>query len=225
MHLSLFVHLICWQFLVQALLHLAHISHDSPHSDSNEHIRTLCLQSLSHFCLQRPDIFLTDKYLKYFGWMMHDKSPSVRHAALSGLLAPFLAVRQLAEGTSSRDHGMTDKIDLSSMEHVIAKFLRRIAESVVDVDGEVQEVAIELMLELLKGGFLDEVEDDGLWNLVNCRALAKDAVSDFVCFSVATGLCLDVDTTSDFYLTTLSCAVSQRTQERFELRPRAIGAL
>ena len=102
----------------------------------------------------------------------------MRYAALSGLLAPFTAVRGLAEGTL-RENGMTDKIDLTAMEHVIAKFLRRIAESVVDVDGEVQEVAIELMLELLKGGFLDEVEDDGLWNLVNCRALAKDAVSDF----------------------------------------------
>jgi hypothetical protein len=72
---------------------------------------------------------------------------------------------------------MIDKIDLSSMEHVVAKFLKRIAESVIDVDGKVQEVAMELMLELLKGGFLDDVEDDELWNLVNCRALAPDAVS------------------------------------------------
>ena len=56
---------------------------------------------------------------------------------------------------------MVDKIDLSSMEHVVAKFLRRIAESVVDVDGDVQEKAIELMLQLLKSGFLDDVGDDG----------------------------------------------------------------
>ena len=153
-------------------------------SDSNEHIRTLCLQSLSRFSLQRPDIFLTDKYLKYFGWMMHDKSAFVRSAALSGLLAPFVAVRRLAEGKSrgnGDEHLMIDKIDLSSMEHVIAKFLKRIAESVIDLDGNVQEVAIELMLELLKGGFLDDVEDDGMWNLVNHRALATDAVSTQIC--------------------------------------------
>ena len=49
--------------------------------------------------------------------------------------------------------------------------------SVVNVDGDVQEKAIELMLQLLKSGFLDDVGDDGLWNLMNCRALAADAVS------------------------------------------------
>jgi hypothetical protein len=116
--------------------------------------------------------------------MMHDKSPHVRSAALAGLLAPFAAVKRLAEGKpqeSGDEHLMIDKIDLSGMEHVVAKFLRRIAECVVDVDGKAQEVAMELMLELLKGGFLDDVEDDGLWNLVNCRALAADAVSEAAC--------------------------------------------
>eukprot|EP00804_Cyclotella_cryptica_P015054 CCRYP_000638-RD/>CCRYP_000638-RD protein AED:0.18 eAED:0.18 QI:0/0.75/0.6/1/0.75/0.6/5/233/1090 len=116
--------------------------------------------------------------LLYFGWMLHDKSPHVRSAALSGLLAPFRAVKRLAEGKpreSGDEHLMIEKIDLSAMEHVVSKFLKRIAESVIDVDGEVQEVAMELMLELLKGGFLDDVEDDELWNLVNCRALATDA--------------------------------------------------
>ena len=119
---------------------------------------------------------------------MHDKSPIVRTAVISGLLAPFAAVSRLAEGKSNEicgdDHLMIDKIDLSSMEHVVAKFLRRIAESVVDVDGDVQEKAIELMLQLLKGGFLDDVEDDALWNLVNCRALATDAVSWMRCQSL-----------------------------------------
>jgi hypothetical protein len=146
--------------------------------------------------------------------MMHDKSPSVRCAALDGLLAPFLAVRRLTmEGGGN---GMAEKIDLSSMEHVIAKFLKRIAESVVDVDGGVQEVAMELMLELLKGGFLDDVEEDGLWNLVNCRALAVDAVSDVVNASEIDGW------------GTLIChffAVSQGTLAGIELCPRAIGTV
>lgn len=111
---------------------------------------------------------------------------------------------------------MAEKIDLSSMEHVIAKFLKRIAESVVDVDGGVQEVAMELMLELLKGGFLDDVEEDGLWNLVNCRALAVDAVSDAVNVCGIDGL------------DTLIChffVVSQGTQAGIELRPRTIGTV
>lgn len=111
---------------------------------------------------------------------MSDKSPFVRSASISGLLSPFTAVRRLAEGKSKEsgdEHLMVDKIDLSAMEHVVAKFLKRIADSVLDVDEDVQEVAIELMLDLLKAGFLDDVEDDDLWNQVNCRALAKNAVS------------------------------------------------
>ena len=68
------------------------------HSDSNEHIRTMCISSLSRMTLQRPDIFLTDKYLKYFGWMMHNKDPLVRGAALDGLLKPFHTVQITVEG-------------------------------------------------------------------------------------------------------------------------------
>ena len=142
----------------------------------------MCIASLSRMTLQRPDIFLTDKYLKYFGWMMHDKSEHVRVASLSGLLAPFQAVHDAASGKARKameEHWMIDKIDLSNMEHVIAKFLPRIAEGVIDVKSEVQEVAMSLMLVLLKDGFLDEVNDDKLWNQVNLRALARDAVSNF----------------------------------------------
>ena len=71
---------------------------------------------------------------------------------------------------------MIDKIDLASLEHVVGKFLPRIADAVIDVKPEVQEVAMSLMLMLLKDGFLDEVNDDKLWNQVNLRALARDAV-------------------------------------------------
>ena len=145
--------------------------------DSNEHIRALCQSSLSRLTLQRPDIFLNDKYLKYFGWMLHDKDSRVRHAALNGLLKPFQAVNDLAEGNvkaAGGEHLMTGKIDLGVMENVIAKFLSRIVDSVIDPAGECQEAAMSLMLVLLKGGFLDDVNDDNLWDQTNQRCLDKN---------------------------------------------------
>jgi len=129
--------------------------------------------------LQRPDMFLTDKYLKYFGWMMHDKDHRVRRAALGGLLAPFRAVQDAAEGKARKvgdENLMIEKIDLGKLEQVVAKFLPRIVDSVLDPVGSVQEVAMNLMLVLLKGGFLDDVNDDKLWDQTNQRCLAEDAV-------------------------------------------------
>ena len=151
----------------------------SSRRDSNEHIRAMCISSLSRMSLQRPDIFLTDKYLKYFGWMMHDKDHRVRRAALGGLLAPFRAVQDAAEGKTRKvgdENLMIEKIDLGKLEQVVAKFLPRIVDSVLDPVGSVQEVAMNLMLVLLKGGFLDDVNDDKLWDQTNQRCLAEDAV-------------------------------------------------
>lgn len=182
------------------------------HSDSNEHIRTMCISSLSRMTLQRPDIFLTDKYLKYFGWMMHDKDPLVRAAALDGLLQPFHAVQNTVEGKSrpvGDENLMIEKIDLSTLEHVVAKFLPRIVDAVMDREGSVQEVAMSLMLVLLKGGFLDEVNDDTLWDQTNQRCLAEDAVSNgWVVGFVATYIvnCQSYPLTGNL-LTPLSCPI------------------
>lgn len=149
-------------------------------SDSNEHIRAMCITSLSRMALQRPDLLLNDKYLKYFGWMMHDKDASVRAAALDGVLKPFQFVHDTAAGKPRKvgdENFMIEKIELPTLEHVIQKFLPRIVDSVYDPEGRVQEVAMSLMLVLLKDGFLDDVSDDTLWDRTNQRCLAEDAVS------------------------------------------------
>ncbi len=143
----------------------------------------MCISSLSRMSLQRPDLFLTDKYLKYFGWMMHDKDHRVRRAALGGLLMPFRAVGDAAEGKAPKvgdENLMIEKIDLERLEQVVAKFLPRIVDSVLDPVGSVQEVAMDLMLVLLKGGFLDDVNDDRLWDQTNQRCLAENAVGIFL---------------------------------------------
>ena len=146
--------------------------------DSNEHIRAMCLESLSRMTLQRPDLFLNDKYLKYFGWMMHDKFAVVRKAAYFGVLAPFEAIAKSKENeelTGYDSHLMVDKIDLSMLDNVVAKFIATMSEAVMDVSVDVQEVAMKLMLALLNNGFLDEHEGDEIWDKVNARALAADA--------------------------------------------------
>jgi len=128
--------------------------------DSNPWIRVTCLKCLSKMLLQRPDIFLCDTYLKYFGWMISDKHASVRSTAIYGLLVPF----EILEKT----------IDSSLMENVIVKFLNRIADTVIDIDLNVQEAGMKLLLQLLRRGLLDDVDNEHLWNQINLRVIAED---------------------------------------------------
>jgi cohesin complex subunit SA-1/2 len=133
--------------------------------DSNPYIRGQSMETLSKLCLLRPDVFLRDKYLKYFGWMASDKVASVRVAALQGLLAPFAA----ASNTTNKP---PIPITLTSMQNVSTKFLMRIVDCTEDSQSlEVQEMAMELLLRMLQHEFLDEWEDDNGWDQVNMKAL------------------------------------------------------
>jgi len=129
--------------------------------DSHPCIRSLCLASLSKMSCQRPDIFLCDKYLKYFGWLMSDKAECVRYEALGGLLTPF------------EEAGNTD-IDTTKLWHVTEKFLPRIADCTLDVCVQVQERAMIMLLNMLRNGFLDEMDDDAIWNQINLRSLSPN---------------------------------------------------
>ena len=130
--------------------------------DSSPHTRVASLQALSVMTLQRPDMFLRDKYLKYFGWMMSDKEVIVRMAAISGLLAPFEAIQKASTSTDSAVLKAAERIDLSLLQHVVTKCLPRLADGVIDESLLVQEKAMAFLLSLLREGFLDEIEDDNL---------------------------------------------------------------
>ncbi len=143
--------------------------------DSNMYIRSSCLHALGRMTIVRPDFFLKDKYCKYFGWMMSDKAECVRVAALSGLYCPF----QFKD--SQENNKLADNIDLMLMERVVTKFLPRIVDCVIDIHESVQEVAMKMMLSLMRNGFLEEIEDkaedeedqmtDEMWDQVNLMAL------------------------------------------------------
>jgi cohesin complex subunit SA-1/2 len=128
--------------------------------DSDEHIRAANIRALAKMTLLRPDLYLCDRFLKYMGWTLSDTAVTVRLAALEGLAAPFQA--------KSR------KIDIGRMSNVIRKFLPRLADCTIDVDVRVQEKAMALFLLLDRANFLEDLEDDLLWEQVNIRALAQD---------------------------------------------------
>ena len=128
------------------------------YKDSIEHIRMVSLKALTKYCRCRPDIFVSSVYLKYFGWMLSDLAGEVRVVALRGLLTPF-----------------QDKIDTSAMNSVLAKFLGRLIDCILDVDAQVQEVAMALLLILLRKNYLEEIDNDRIWHQINNRALAPDA--------------------------------------------------
>jgi hypothetical protein len=141
--------------------------------DSDPYIRIFSLQSLSKMCLLRPDLFLVDKFLKYFAWMCSDKDAGVRVAGLSALLAPFQEVKKEIGTTLSGTKRLASlQIDLSCMHNACIKFLPRIVDCTLDSQSvRVQEVAVELMLTMLRNIFLDDWEDADGWEQVNLKAL------------------------------------------------------
>ena len=144
--------------------------------DSNPTIRCICQNSLSNMSLNRPDLLLTDQYLKYFGWLLSDPDANVRVAAVSALLAPLERHKlQNQHASKFRD---TPEIKLEVLEHVVMKFLNRMADCVIDRDKRVQLQAMKLLLHLLKEGFLDNVDDEDLWNQINVRAIADDTTPE-----------------------------------------------
>jgi len=61
------------------------------------------------------------------------------------------------------------------MTNVCMKFLSRIADCTIDVNSSVHVPAMRLLLSLLKEGFLDEFEDEAVWERINNCAINPSA--------------------------------------------------
>ncbi|KAL2088594.1 hypothetical protein ACEWY4_015493 [Coilia grayii] len=48
-------------------------------------IRAVCIEELGRWLLSNPSVYLNDSYLKYLGWMLHDKQPMVRLRSVKAL--------------------------------------------------------------------------------------------------------------------------------------------
>ena len=131
--------------------------------DNSEFARVATLEALSQFCVTRPDLYVTNMYLKYFGWMLSDLVPAVRVAAVKGLLVPL----------------ENESVDPEAMEKVLSKFLSRLTDMTADTDTQVQDSAMALLLKLLRTDYFENVEDDRIWEHINSMALLQEGSPTF----------------------------------------------
>lgn len=101
--------------------------------DIDPNIRVSCIQSLGVWILSYPSLFLQDRYLKYLGWTLNDKSAGVRKASV-------VALQTLYE--------VDDNVP--SLDLFTQRFSNRMIELADDIDVSVAVCAIGLVKQLLR---------------------------------------------------------------------------
>ncbi|XP_062874982.1 cohesin subunit SA-3 isoform X2 [Trichomycterus rosablanca] len=97
--------------------------------DKVPEIRAICMEEVGVWLRVNPASFLSDRHLKYLGWMLHDKQASVRMQCV-------LALQKLYE----------EKSFISRMELFTSRFKERILNMVLDKDADVAVEAVRLLL-------------------------------------------------------------------------------
>ncbi|CAM9143991.1 unnamed protein product [Ectocarpus sp. 6 AP-2014] len=104
-------------------------------------IRSIALEGLSKIMLALPEFYVQDKLMRYHGWSLNDKNPSVRVLALQSIQ------RLLRDPASS-----------ARLEKFSAHFFSRVKSMIQDVDSTVaREAGVALRL-MLSNGFLESIE-------------------------------------------------------------------
>ncbi|XP_028447448.1 cohesin subunit SA-2 isoform X4 [Perca flavescens] len=96
-------------------------------------IRSICMEELGLWMKLYSSAFLTDSYLKYMGWMMHDKMPDVRLKCVLGLQGLY------------GDPPLLPKLDLFT-----SRFKERMISMTLDKDNEVAVQTMKLLLLISK---------------------------------------------------------------------------
>ncbi|XP_010899679.2 cohesin subunit SA-2 isoform X2 [Esox lucius] len=91
-------------------------------------IRSVCMEELAIWMKLYSPVFLTDSYLKYMGWMMHDKLPDVRLKCVLGLQGLY------------GDPVLLPKLDLFN-----SRFKDRLISMTLDKDHEVAVQTLRLL--------------------------------------------------------------------------------
>ncbi|KAL6101203.1 uncharacterized protein ACO6RY_08175 [Pungitius sinensis] len=114
-------------------------------------IRSLCMEELGLWMKLYGSAFLNDSYLKYVGWMMHDKVPDVRLRCVLGLQGLY------------GDPPLLPKLDLFT-----SRFKDRMVSMTLDKDNEVAVQTMKLLLLVSKtsDGALSDEDYQGLLRLV-----------------------------------------------------------
>ncbi|XP_067889327.1 cohesin subunit SA-2-like isoform X2 [Heterodontus francisci] len=101
--------------------------------DALPEIRAICIEEIGVWMKSCSDRFLTDSYLKYVGWTLHDKQSDVRLKCLIGLLGLY-----------------SDKERCSRMDLFTCRFKDRIISMTLDKESEVSVQAIKVLTLMLQ---------------------------------------------------------------------------
>ncbi|XP_076996854.1 cohesin subunit SA-3 isoform X2 [Tamandua tetradactyla] len=125
-------------------------------------IRAICIEEIGSWMLSYSTSFLTDSYLKYIGWTLHDKHREVRLKCLKAL------------------KGLYSNQDLvARLELFTSRFKDRMVSMVMDREYDVAVEAVRLLILLLKNmeGVLTNSDCESIYPVVYAsnRALASAA--------------------------------------------------
>ncbi|KAI5128138.1 Cohesin Subunit Sa-3 [Manis pentadactyla] len=125
-------------------------------------IRAICIEEIGSWMQSYSTSFLTDSYLKYIGWTLHDKHREVRLKCLKALKGLY----------SSRD--LTTRLELFT-----SRFKDRMVSMVMDREYDVAVEAVRLLILILKNmeGVLTDADCESIYPVVYAsnRALASAA--------------------------------------------------
>ncbi|XP_027699720.1 cohesin subunit SA-3 isoform X3 [Vombatus ursinus] len=125
-------------------------------------IRAICMEEIGTWMQSYSTSFLTDSYLKYIGWTLHDKQREVRLKCLKALQGLY----------SDRDF-------ISCLELFTSRFKDRMVSMVMDREYDVAVESIKLLTLILKNmeGVLTDTDCESIYPVVYAsnRALASAA--------------------------------------------------
>nr|XP_051703679.1 cohesin subunit SA-3 isoform X3 [Oryctolagus cuniculus] len=125
-------------------------------------IRAICIEEIGCWMQSYSASFLTDSYLKYIGWTLHDKHREVRLKCLKALKGLY----------SNRE--LTGRLELFT-----SRFKDRMVSMVMDKEYDVAVEAVRLLILILKNmeGMLTDVDCESIYPVVYAsnRALASAA--------------------------------------------------
>ena len=154
--------------------------------------------ALSNWLTMYPGMFLSDTYLKYFGWGLSDKQIDVREAVVRALHAIYSASTiegGQANGASLSSSAATSKgVQFEKLQNFTARFLPRIFEMAYDTSEVVAVEAVKVLRLLLYEGAMaveeisETVKDDDIDKVdslvfdVNCnKELRREAMLFALC--------------------------------------------
>uniref|UniRef100_A0A7N4Q278 Cohesin subunit SA n=1 Tax=Sarcophilus harrisii TaxID=9305 RepID=A0A7N4Q278_SARHA len=125
-------------------------------------IRAICMEEIGTWMQSYSTSFLTDSYLKYIGWTLHDKQREVRLKCLKALQGLY----------NNRDF-------ISCLELFTSRFKDRMVSMVMDREYDVAVESIKLLTLILKNmeGVLTDADCESIYPVVYAsnRALASAA--------------------------------------------------